>query len=68
MLIFLVFAPKEKVRILGLLIVVLAVFGVVALVSLFALHGNGRKLFCGVAATVFSIIMYGSALTIIVSF
>ncbi|GFQ06494.1 bidirectional sugar transporter sweet1 [Phtheirospermum japonicum] len=67
-LIFLVFALKEKVRILGLLIVVLAVFGAVALVSLFALHGNGRKLFCGVAATVFSMIMYGSPLTIIVSF
>ncbi|GFQ02372.1 bidirectional sugar transporter sweet1, partial [Phtheirospermum japonicum] len=65
-LIFLVFAPKkEKVKILGLLIIVLAVFGAVALVSLFALHGNGRKLFCGVAATVFSIIMYGSPLTII---
>ncbi|KAL2503658.1 Bidirectional sugar transporter SWEET1 [Abeliophyllum distichum] len=38
---------------------------VVAFVSLFALHGKNRKLFCGIAATVFSIIMYGSPLTII---
>ncbi|XP_073126638.1 bidirectional sugar transporter SWEET1-like [Henckelia pumila] len=65
-LIFLIFAPKkEKGKILGLLTLVLAIFAIVAFVSLFALHGKGRKLFCGVAATVFSIIMYGSPLTII---
>lgn len=65
-LIFLIFAPKkEKGKILGLLTLVLAIFAVVAFVSLFALHGKGRKLFCGIAATVFSIIMYGSPLTII---
>ncbi|KAL3638884.1 Bidirectional sugar transporter sweet1 [Castilleja foliolosa] len=65
-LIFLIYAPKkEKVKIVGLLIIVLSVFGAVVLVSMLALHGNGRKLFCGVAATVFSIIMYGSPLTII---
>ncbi|XP_075485897.1 bidirectional sugar transporter SWEET1-like isoform X2 [Primulina tabacum] len=65
-LIFLIFAPKkEKGKILGLLTLVLAIFAIVAFVSLFALHGKGRKFFCGVAATVFSIIMYGSPLTII---
>ncbi|CAA0831671.1 Bidirectional sugar transporter SWEET1 [Striga hermonthica] len=65
-MIFLVYAPKrEKCKILGLLSIVLAVFATIALVSVFALHGNNRKLFCGVAATIFSIIMYGSPLTII---
>ncbi|KAL0314403.1 UNVERIFIED_CONTAM: Bidirectional sugar transporter SWEET1 [Sesamum angustifolium] len=57
-LIFLIFAPKkEKGKILGLLSLVLAVFATVVFVSLFALHGNARKLFCGIAATVFSIII-----------
>ncbi|CAI9778047.1 unnamed protein product [Fraxinus pennsylvanica] len=65
-LIFLIFASKkEKGKILGLLTLVLSVFAVVAFVSLFALNGKHRKLFCGIAATVFSIIMYGSPLTII---
>ncbi|KAL2467838.1 Bidirectional sugar transporter SWEET1 [Forsythia ovata] len=65
-LIFILFAPKkEKGKILGLLALVLSVFAVVAFVSLFALHGKNRKLLCGIAATVFSIIMYGSPLTII---
>ncbi|XP_073315717.1 bidirectional sugar transporter SWEET1-like [Primulina huaijiensis] len=64
-MIFLIFAmKKEKGKILGLLTLVLAIFAIVAFVSLFALHGKGRKLFCGIAATVFSIIMYGSPLTI----
>ncbi|KAK6118761.1 hypothetical protein DH2020_047487 [Rehmannia glutinosa] len=66
-MIFLIFAPKkEKGKILALLTVVLSIFATVVFVSLFALHGNGRKLFCGIAATVFSIIMYGSPLTIII--
>ncbi|KAL3840070.1 hypothetical protein ACJIZ3_024661 [Penstemon smallii] len=65
-LIFLIFAPKkEKAKIFGLLTLVLTLFAIVAFVSLFALHGNRRKLFCGIAATIFSIIMYGSPLTII---
>uniref|UniRef100_A0A5B7ATS0 Bidirectional sugar transporter SWEET n=2 Tax=Davidia involucrata TaxID=16924 RepID=A0A5B7ATS0_DAVIN len=64
-LIFLIFAPKkEKGKILGLLTFVLAVFSVVAFVSIFALHGSNRKLFCGLAATIFSIIMYASPLSI----
>ncbi|KAK7293912.1 hypothetical protein RJT34_16791 [Clitoria ternatea] len=64
-LIFVLFAPKkEKVKVAGLFTSVVALFSVVVLVSLFALHGNSRKLFCGFAATIFSIIMYGSPLSI----
>nr|QEM23330.1 bidirectional sugar transporter SWEET1 [Paeonia suffruticosa] len=63
--IFLMYAPKkEKGKIFGLFTLVLSIFAVVVFVSLFALHGNGRKLFCGFAATIFSIIMYGSPLSI----
>lgn len=66
-MIFIIHAPKkEKAKILGLLTFVLTVFGTVAFVSLFALHHNSRKFFCGIAATVFSIIMYGSPLSIMV--
>ncbi|XP_044474907.1 bidirectional sugar transporter SWEET1-like isoform X2 [Mangifera indica] len=36
-----------------------------ALVSLLALHGNARKNFCGFAATIFSVIMYASPLSVI---
>ncbi|KAJ4846552.1 Bidirectional sugar transporter sweet1 [Turnera subulata] len=64
-LIFILYAPKkEKAKILGLFTFVLTVFAAVAFVSLFALQGNTRKLFCGIAATVFSIIMYASPLSI----
>ncbi|KAI4369205.1 hypothetical protein MLD38_017677 [Melastoma candidum] len=64
-LIFLLYAPrKEKAKISGLVIFVTAVFSTVAFVSLFALHGNSRKLFCGFAASIFSIIMYASPLSI----
>ncbi|ESW33377.1 hypothetical protein PHAVU_001G064300 [Phaseolus vulgaris] len=63
--IFVLFAPKkEKAKILGLFSFVVAVFSAVVLVSLLALHGNARKLFCGFAASIFSIIMYGSPLSI----
>ncbi|BAT82185.1 hypothetical protein VIGAN_03215800 [Vigna angularis var. angularis] len=63
--IFVLFAPKkEKAKILGLFSFVVAVFSGVVLVSLLALHGNTRKLFCGFAAAIFSIIMYGSPLSI----
>ncbi|OIT39566.1 PREDICTED: bidirectional sugar transporter SWEET1-like [Nicotiana attenuata] len=62
---FLIFAPKrEKAKISGLLFVVLSIFSTVALVSMLALHGNKRKIFCGFAAAIFSIIMYGSPLSI----
>lgn len=64
-LIFLIYAPKrEKAKISGLLSVVLAIFTTVALVSLLALRHNARKLLCGFAAAIFSIIMYGSPLSI----
>ncbi|XP_074263699.1 bidirectional sugar transporter SWEET1-like [Silene latifolia] len=64
-LVFLILAPKkEKLKIGGLLALVLSIFAVVAFVSLFALHDNKRKIFCGIAASVFSIIMYGSPLSI----
>ncbi|KAK9740913.1 hypothetical protein RND81_03G070400 [Saponaria officinalis] len=64
-LVFLILAPKkEKLKIGGLLALILSIFAAVAFVSLFALHGNKRKIFCGIAASVFSIIMYGSPLSI----
>nr|WNV59951.1 SWEET1b protein [Betula platyphylla] len=64
-MIFIIYAPrKEKGKILGLLAFVLGVFSAVALVSLFALHGKSRKLLCGLAASIFSIIMYASPLSI----
>ncbi|KAL9446513.1 hypothetical protein AB3S75_014223 [Citrus x aurantiifolia] len=64
-LIFLLFAPKkEKAKIFGLFMLVLTVFAAVVLVSLLAFHGNARKIFCGFAATIFSIIMYASPLSI----
>ncbi|XP_062159019.1 bidirectional sugar transporter SWEET1 [Alnus glutinosa] len=63
--IYIIYAPKkEKAKISGLLMFVLTVFSTVALVSIFALHGKSRKLFCGFAATIFSIIMYASPLSI----
>ncbi|XP_047341942.1 bidirectional sugar transporter SWEET1 [Impatiens glandulifera] len=64
-LIFLIFAAKkEKAKILGLLTFILSVFAAVAFISMFALHGNGRKVFAGFAAAIFSIIMYASPLSI----
>ncbi|KAJ4700875.1 Bidirectional sugar transporter SWEET [Melia azedarach] len=64
-LVFLIFAPKkEKAKIFGLFMAVITVFAAVALVSLLALHGNARKIFCGSAASVFSIIMYASPLSV----
>ncbi|XP_021771668.1 bidirectional sugar transporter SWEET1-like [Chenopodium quinoa] len=64
-IVFLILAPrKQKLKIGGLLLIILSIFATVALVSVLALHGNNRKIFCGVAASVFSIIMYGSPLSI----
>ncbi|CAI9105359.1 OLC1v1004267C1 [Oldenlandia corymbosa var. corymbosa] len=63
---FLCFAPKkEKLKIFGLVVLALTVFGADVFISIFALEGEKRKLFCGLAATIFSIIMYASPLTII---
>lgn len=64
-LMFLIFAPKkEKVKIFGILMIALALFGTVALVSVLALHHNKRKVFCGFATAIFSVIMYGSPLSV----
>lgn len=64
-LIFLMFAPKKvRAKMTGLLALVTSVFASVALISVLALHGQTRKLFCGSAATVFSICMYASPLSI----
>ncbi|XP_059629552.1 bidirectional sugar transporter SWEET1-like [Cornus florida] len=64
-LIFLVFAlKKEKGKLLGLLLFVLTVFLVVAFVSMFALHDKDRKLICGLASAICSIIMYASPLSV----
>ncbi|XP_020247189.1 bidirectional sugar transporter SWEET1a isoform X2 [Asparagus officinalis] len=66
-LIFLIFAPKKvRAKMMGLLALVISVFASVALISVFALHGQTRKLFCGFAATIFSICMYASPLSIMV--
>ncbi|KAK0575835.1 hypothetical protein LWI29_007946 [Acer saccharum] len=65
-LIFIIYATKKvKAKIFGLLMFVLSVFAVVALVSLLALHGNTRKIFCGFAAAIFSTIMYASPLSVV---
>jgi solute carrier family 50 (sugar transporter) len=66
--IFLIFAERRiRLRMLGLLGIVTSIFAAVVLISLLALHGNGRKIFCGLAATIFSICMYASPLSIMVS-
>lgn len=68
-LIFLIFAPKkEKAKICGYLVVVFSIVSCVALVSLLAFHGNKRKLLCGFAFTVSCIMMYGSPLSVMVSY
>lgn len=65
---FIIYAPKkEKAKFIGLLTLVLTTFAGVALVSLVVLdHGKSREIFCGFAAAIFSIIMYGSPLSIMV--
>lgn len=64
--IFLAFASSQRTRLrmLGLASAVSAAFAAVALASMLALHGQGRKLMCGLAATVCSICMYASPLSI----
>ncbi|KAI3890048.1 hypothetical protein MKX03_025872 [Papaver bracteatum] len=68
MILFIIYAKPQKVRvkILTLFTLILTVFAIVVLVSLFALHENSRKLFCGFAATIVSICMYASPLSIVV--
>ncbi|XP_021898517.1 bidirectional sugar transporter SWEET1-like [Carica papaya] len=64
-LLFLIFAPKkEKAKIFGLLVLVLAVFAALASISLFVLDGSPRKLLCGLALTIFSTAMYAAPLSV----
>ncbi|XP_010911638.1 bidirectional sugar transporter SWEET1a isoform X2 [Elaeis guineensis] len=64
-MIFIVYAPrKQRIKTLAFFTMVVTVSAMVALVSLFALHSHARKLFCGFAAAIFSVIMYGSPLSI----
>ncbi|MCD9640236.1 Bidirectional sugar transporter sweet1 [Datura stramonium] len=65
-LIFFFYAPnKQKGKILAMFVLVVSAFTGAAVISVLAFHGKNRKLFCGTAATVFSIVMYGSPLSII---
>lgn len=66
-LIFLIFAPKrEKIKMSGTLFVVLSIFSIVALVSVLTLHGNKRKLLCGLAFAITCIMMFAAPLTVMV--
>ncbi|XP_059289626.1 bidirectional sugar transporter SWEET1-like [Lycium ferocissimum] len=65
-LIFFLYAPnKQKGKILAMFFLVLLAFAGAALVSVLAFHGKNRKLFCGTVATIFSIVMYASPMSII---
>ncbi|KAJ4964857.1 hypothetical protein NE237_016706 [Protea cynaroides] len=62
---FIIYAPrKEKTKILALFTLVLVLFAVIAIVSIVALDGHARTLFCGFASSIFSILMYASPLAI----
>ncbi|KAF3643747.1 Bidirectional sugar transporter SWEET1a [Capsicum annuum] len=64
-LIFLIFAPKrEKFKISGILFLVLSIFSIVAFVSVLTLHGDKRKLLCGLAFAITCIMMFGAPLTV----
>ncbi|KAK1299925.1 Bidirectional sugar transporter SWEET1a [Acorus calamus] len=64
-IIFLIYSPRGvKERMAGLLGLVLGFFSVIALVSLLALHGHTRRVFCGCITAIFSICMYASPLSI----
>ncbi|KAK4718742.1 hypothetical protein R3W88_017080 [Solanum pinnatisectum] len=65
-LIFFLYAPnKQKGKILAMLILVILAFAAAAVISVLAFHGQNRQLFCGTAATIFSIVMYASPMSII---
>ncbi|XP_030544135.1 bidirectional sugar transporter SWEET1-like [Rhodamnia argentea] len=64
-LIFITYAPKkERAKIMGLSGLALILFITFAFVSLFALHGKTRKLFCGIMLNIFSTIAYASPLSV----
>ncbi|KAF8030822.1 hypothetical protein BT93_D0115 [Corymbia citriodora subsp. variegata] len=63
--IFLIYAPKkERTKVIGLFALIMTVFLAIASISLLALHGNTRKFFCGVAAALFSTVMFASPLSV----
>ncbi|XP_069155359.1 bidirectional sugar transporter SWEET1-like isoform X1 [Solanum lycopersicum] len=65
-LIFLLYAPnKQKRRIFAIFVLVVVAFAAAAVISVLFFHGKNRKLFCGIASTVFSIVMYAAPLSII---
>lgn len=68
-LLFIIFASSQgrRNKMLFRLALVLIVVSAVVLVSLFALHGKGRKLFCGFVATTFCVLMYGAPLDVAVT-
>ncbi|KAK9075090.1 hypothetical protein SSX86_003409 [Deinandra increscens subsp. villosa] len=63
--VFVMYATKEaKTKVVGLVCFAVAAFSTVALVSVFSLSGDTRRSFCGFTASVFSVIMYASPLSI----
>ncbi|XP_018731300.2 bidirectional sugar transporter SWEET1 isoform X1 [Eucalyptus grandis] len=63
--IFIIFGPKkERMKVMGLFALIMTVFSAIASISLLALHGNTRKFFCGVAAALFSTVMFASPLSV----
>ncbi|KAJ0584639.1 putative SWEET sugar transporter [Helianthus annuus] len=67
-MVFVMYAPKKEKRFVGWLVVfVLVTFATVALVSVLVLAGDMRRCFCGFAAAVFSVIMYASPLSIVMT-
>ncbi|RZC62594.1 hypothetical protein C5167_024343 [Papaver somniferum] len=64
--IFMIYAPKkDKLKLMVLLAVALITFASVSMVSLLVIHEHDTRLFfCGLAATIFSINMYASPLSV----
>ncbi|XP_055831008.1 bidirectional sugar transporter SWEET1-like [Solanum dulcamara] len=66
-LIFSIYVPniKQKRKILAIFVLFLVAFASAAVMSVLIFHGKNRKLFCGMLASIFSIVMYASPLSII---
>ncbi|GLJ55760.1 hypothetical protein SUGI_1197430 [Cryptomeria japonica] len=56
--------PKERRKIMLMLIAELIMFTIIAVVSMTLLHGTGRKILVGVLAAALSVCMYGAPLSI----
>ncbi|KAI3910954.1 hypothetical protein MKX01_032307 [Papaver californicum] len=63
---FIIYAPKKaRFKMMVLLALALIIFASISMVSLFVIHEHKtRMLFCGLAATIFSICMYASPLSV----